>query len=446
MLAFINIIAGKMIPVICVIFTLSAGHTARTVIHAVSPVISVFTQPETKEDSISGAKKTTSGDSLATGIKRPAKDDTGIIKYKDRIKKSSGGRDKSIRISISDKGVKVGSEDGEEVFLHMDTERLTRDLEDVLNDDEINLILDGMIDLSSDSGSSDVEDRDFKVIRNDQFVRFGEDIHIGRNEMVRGDVVAIFGDIEVEGKVTGDVVSIIGDIDIGENAIVNGEVVSVFGTLDQDDNANVRGQTVVVGGTPGFIGLPFVARFGSGLFNAIVKIVSFIAGTLLILLIIYFLPDRMRKSSDYVFGSFFKSFGVGILAILFGGIVMAIIAVILSITIIGIPVAILIVLSYIALIIMGYFVSSLAVGRIVAAKFNIGVDSLFIKGFIGFFVLSVPALLSAVMFINPIFFASGLLKLLSVFINLVAGFAGTGALIVSKAGLLDLKNRPKLPE
>lgn len=449
MLAFFNIITAKIIPVICVVSALVAGQAARTVTHVVSPVVSVLAQSEKGNDpAASVAKTTASQDTLRpappkepSGIKEPE-----IRKYKDLAKKPSGVKDKNIRISISNKGVKVGSEDGEEVFLHMNTEELARNLEDALNSEELNLILEGAIGLASDSGSLDLDERHFRVIRSDQLVRFGEDIHIGRHEMVRGDVVAIFGDVKVEGKVTGDVVSILGDIEITAGAIVHGEVVTILGSLDQDENASVRGQTVVVGGAHNFVGAPFISRFGSGLFNAVARIVSFIVGTLVILLIIYFLPERMRKSSDFVFGSFMKSFGVGILSIVFGGVVMAIIAVILSITIIGIPVAILIILSYAALIIMGYFVSALALGRTVARKFNIGTDSLFMKGFIGFFLLSVPGLLSAVMFLNPVFFGAALLRGVGVLINVIAAFTGTGAFIVSKAGLINHRDRPNLPE
>jgi len=449
MLAFFNMVAAKIIPVICVLFALGAGQAVRTVSHAVSPVVSIFTQSEKGNDpAASGTETTAAQDTLrpATPKQPPGIEEPEIRKYKDLPKKPAGAKEKSIKISISDKGVKVGSEDGEEVFLHMNTEELAKGLEDALNSEELNLILDSAVDLASDSGSLDLDERHFRVIRSDQLVRFGEDIHIGRHEMVRGDVVAIFGDVTVEGKVTGDVVSILGDIEITAGAIVNGEVVTVLGSLEEDENANVRGQTVVVGGAHNFAGVPFISKLGSGLFNAVARIVSFIVGTLAILLIIYFLPERMRKSSDFVFGSFMKSLGVGVLSIVFGGVVMAIIAVILSITIIGIPVAILIILSYVALIIMGYFASSLALGCVVARRFNIGTDSLFMKGFIGFFLLSVPGLLSAVMFLNPVFFGAALLKGFGVLINIIAAFAGTGAFIVSKAGLHDHRERPKLPE
>ncbi len=48
MLAFFNMVAAKIIPVICVLFALGAGQAVRTVSHAVSPVVSIFAQSETR--------------------------------------------------------------------------------------------------------------------------------------------------------------------------------------------------------------------------------------------------------------------------------------------------------------------------------------------------------------------------------------------------------------
>lgn len=443
MLAFFNSIAGKIIPVACMVFMLGTGSTVKTVLKAVtSPLASVLVQAESKEDSLKSREAKT--DSLKSGEEKKEAEETSkpkIRKYKDKVREDSDK--KPMSITISDKGVRIGSKDGEEVYLNVDAEKIAEDISEALEGVDLEIgDLNGIIDLDK----LDIDDREFREVYNNQIFRFGKNIHIGKYELVRGDVVALFGNIEVDGKVTGDVVSILGDIEVGPTAIVNGEVISVLGTLSEDDDAQVRGQTVIVGGSPDIIGLPFHTSFGGGLFRLVGKIVSFIVGALLFLLIVYFLPDRMRKSSDFVFSTFFKSLGFGILMIVFGGIIVAIVAGILSITIIGIPVAILLALSFAALIMMGYFVSALALGRFIAGKLNMETDSLFIHGLLGLFLLAMLGLLASMMWFRPMFFAVGLLKLLSVFLNFLAVFTGTGAFILSKAGLLDSKIRPELPE
>lgn len=441
MLALVSTIAGKSIQVFCMVFLLSFSGATRTVLHAlVSPVTSLSSREEAEKDTLSDK------DDLKEEEKDPR---TEIKKYKSSSKKRFEKRPENLKISISDKGVRIGSEDGREVFLDIDKDGLSAGIEDALDGLKgVKIQLDDIGDISEyiDFDFLDIEDRDFKVVRNKDILRFGDDVHIGRNELVRGDVVVFFADIDIDGKVTGDVVNIFGDVHIGSSAIVNGEVVSVLGTLTEDSNAHIRGETVEVWGHSTPMTLPFFA-FGGGVFRVIGKFVSFIVGVLLLLLILYFLPDRMQKSSDYIFGSFFKSLGVGVLVIFIGGAVVGLLAVILSITIIGIPVAILLVLSLVALIMVGYFVSAFALGHVIVEKININGDSMFVKGIIGLFALTIFGLLSGMMWFAPYLIpARIILKSLSAFLNFLALFAGTGAFILSKGGMLMLNKRPSLPE
>ena len=177
------------------------------------------------------------------------------------------------------------------------------------------------------------------------------------------------------------------------------------------------------------------------------RIVIFLVCVLLLGIIIAFLPDRMKRSSEYVFGSFFKSIGVGVLVFLAGAIVVAIIAAILSITIIGIPVAILLVLSFAALLVIGYFVSALALGSLVRQKVNIENESLFVQGLIGLFLLALLGLISGLMYFNPFLGPARIfLRSLGGFINLLALLTGVGAFVLSKAGGKPVEVKPVLPE
>ncbi len=349
----------------------------------------------------------------------------------------------TVKISISDEGIKVGSKEGEErVILELEAQELGRALDDLEYDLEM------MKDLPESISVMLFEDDDraYVKVRGRDVVRFGEDIHIGEHELVQGDVVAIGGDIVIEGKVRGNVVNVFGDTELHGTAVINGDVVTVMGELNEYHNPRVRGETVSVAGGAPNIQLPFLNYDTGNLWGVVTRVVKFVIFTLLLLMIIYFLPDRTRISSDHVFGSFFKSLGVGVLVLLVGSVVVLILGVVLSITIIGIPVALLLVLSYGALLLLGYFVSALALGRILCKKFGPEGASSFLCGFMGLFLITLPGFIAAMMWVVP-FLApiQLLLKTIAVFVTFLTVTLGSGALIISKAGTLSLE-RPEVPE
>lgn len=349
----------------------------------------------------------------------------------------------SIKISISDKGIMVGAQDGEEkVILEFDPQEISRALDNLEYD----------LDLLEDLPESvavmlfEDDDRAYVKVRGSDVVRFGKVIHIGKHELVQGDVVCIAGDIIIEGKVRGNVVNVFGDTELHGTAVINGDVVTVMGGLSEYNNPRVRGETInVASGTPN-IHLPFLSYGTGNMWDVIIKVVKFIIFTLLLLMIIYFLPDRMKISSDHVFGSFFKSLGVGVLVLLVGSVVVVILAVVLSITIIGIPVALLLVLSYGALLLLGYFVSALALGRLICEKFGPKDASTFLCGFMGLFLITAPGFIAAMMWVVPFLVPIQLLlKTIAVFLAFLAATLGSGALIISKAGILPVEQRPVVP-
>jgi hypothetical protein len=60
---------------------------------------------------------------------------------------------------------------------------------------------------------------------------------------VEGDVVAIFGPVNVDGEVTGDVVAVMGPLTLGPHAFVHGDVQAVGGPLNRAPEARVSGDT-----------------------------------------------------------------------------------------------------------------------------------------------------------------------------------------------------------
>lgn len=353
---------------------------------------------------------------------------------KKRVEKEA----RSLKISITDKGLKVGSEEGGDVEFTVDLEGIDEVIDEKLRELEIP---DSIIAYMGDE-----DERRFVGIRGKDLVRFGEEVHIPYFELVRGNVVVIGGDLRIDGKVMGDVVNIFGRTTLSSSAIVNGEVVTVMGDLSRADDATIGGETILVGGDGfGPVAWPMMP-FGHGFIKVIGKIVSFIIGALLLLIVVYFLSDRMKRSSTLVFGSFLKSLGVGFLVVFVGTILAVVLAIILAITIVGIPVSILIILSIIALIVMGYFVSALALGQFLTSKFNLETDSPLLQGLIGLFALALLGLIASIMFFNPFLMpVRVLLRNLGNFVNFLAVITGVGAFVLSRAGSVSRETKPELP-
>lgn len=75
-------------------------------------------------------------------------------------------------------------------------------------------------------------------------VKIMGDIHIPEERVVTGDVVAILGDIKVDGRVGGDVVAIMGDIEL--NNEISGNLISIMGKVIEGPEAAVMGSRSIV--------------------------------------------------------------------------------------------------------------------------------------------------------------------------------------------------------
>lgn len=349
-------------------------------------------------------------------------------------------KEKPVRITITDEGIKIGSEGKDKVILEVDSEKLNK-----INREVLEKLAQLPESLKAVFGED--EDKRFFREKGGDIVQVGTKIVVEKDELVNGDVVSIFSNIVVEGKVMGDVAAIFGNVELGPSAIVNGEVVSILGSVSREDGAVVRGETAVIGGHYPHRGLVFpMGPFGEGIFGAGFKIVIFIISVLLILMVLYFISERMTKAAAYVDQSFLKSFGVGLLVLFAGTILVVVLSIILAITIVGIPVAVLLVLSFVALFALGYFVAALALGRFVGKKLNMESESVYLHGIIGLFLLSILGIVASFMIVNP--WMGPIRVILVVFatlIKFVAVVVGVGAFIVSRGGSRSHAPKAALP-
>ena len=216
-------------------------------------------------------------------------------------------------------------------------------------------------------------------------VQVGRDIVIPAETLTKGDVVAVFGDIEVLGEVHGDVVAVGGSISI--HGPVKGDVISVGGTVRLANNAVIEGEVTAIGGgvdqepssrvmggihSVNLGALVTKPRFLSGLsllrwrsprasFGYLLYVVGLYA---LALLVLALAPSHVANVAEAFDTQWRRALLLGLIAILLiGPIALAV-----AITIIGIPLVPVIVFAFVVAKILGYVAFVSYLGRRIAGS------------------------------------------------------------------------------
>jgi len=262
-------------------------------------------------------------------------------------------------------------------------------------------------------------------------VRLFADAQVPAGKTIPGDVVAVFGSVDVGGTVEGDVVAVFGSVRLRNGASVEGDAIAIGGVLDQPPDAHVGGQSVAIGlMSPGW-GVPTLAT----LLTVVLLgwLVTLILGWLLALLFAERMLQIGSTASRHSAGSFF----LGLLS----APLFVIALVLLFITVVGIPFALLLPFVYLLAIGAGQIAGSYVLGCRILRR-RPGEGGLMGPIMVGTFLVALCFGLGAG-FAVP----EGLPRTLSLFFTLlgvllVVGLSiiGTGALILSRAG-----SRPAQP-
>jgi hypothetical protein len=218
------------------------------------------------------------------------------------------------------------------------------------------------------------EDADDDMIsgKSGSTMRIGSDIHVGPDEVIKGDLSSVGGDIEIEGHVEGDVVAMGGDLTLRSSARVDGDVVCIGGSLNEEPGASVGGRRVTAMGVHDLRELRRERHhdFDGGRAGRIMSSII----TMLILLgltwaFVRFAPSKSQAAVDTLRRETALSFGIGALvwALILPSIVaLALVVALLCITIIGIPLALAALLGYVLflgmLFVWGYAVGAAVIG------------------------------------------------------------------------------------
>ena len=167
-------------------------------------------------------------------------------------------------------------------------------------------------------------------------VRIAGNIVVESGQVVHGDVVAIFGNVEVHGEVYGDVITVLGNTAISSSGKVWGDAVSAIGNLDTASGSSVAGNKVnIIGNSNGSFLLSNINFRSFVGFKPVWDSMKLITGILLAILIVALFPvpvERVKKSIQSSPGR------MALIGIMVWVVAVPLIALV-ALTIIGIPLA-----------------------------------------------------------------------------------------------------------
>jgi hypothetical protein len=268
--------------------------------------------------------------------------------------------------------------------------------------------------------------------------------------VINGDVVAIGGDANIDGRVSGDAVAIFGDLELGAGADVAGDAIVIGGALRRDAGATVGGEIHEIGlgdvnfggwwrwpfmggGMPG---PPFGPAFGS-VFALISTGTRLAIYAILACFVLLFSRGYVERVSARAASEPLKAGAVGFLIqLLFFPVLVASI-VVMVVTIIGIPLLVLVpfaLLAFALLCFVGFTAVTYDVGRLATTRFGGDGQNPYLVAAIGVAVLLSPVLLSRLIgFGGPLVWPiTGSLLLLGLLVEYAVWTVGLGAVALLK--------------
>jgi len=264
----------------------------------------------------------------------------------------------------------------------------------------------------------------------EDIVRIGNDVHVPEDQVVEGDVVAVMGDVRVDGYVEGDAVAIGGNLTVGPNGHIDGDGVAVGGTVEKEGGV-IRGETVSLGLGPGWCkGSGFLME---SFFSAARRLVLLVMWLVILILLGALLIAVVRRPVDIIKDRASKDAFVNGLIGLLVWVLLVPVMVLLVITVIGIPIAVLLPFVFAVMMLLGFVGVAAATGQ----KFVPATDGGLYKGMaVGVVVLYGLVIVGTLLKLGPgpMHLAGSILCFIGWAIVFVATTVGLGAVVTSRFG------------
>ena len=280
---------------------------------------------------------------------------------------------------------------------------------------------------------------------NEDLVVFGGSVAIEKDASVNGAVVLFGGSLTLNGNVSKDVVVLGGAVRLEANTHIQGNLVTFGAAVSRDPAARVDGDVMnnptrpaspAVPVLPGIPSLPQVVSTTANPFWSVISTLGqSIILALLAMLIALFLPMHMRRVADGVVAQPFMAFGMGLLSLvmfIIAIVALALFSILIITLIVTIPLIACLAIVFSAACVMGWLALGLEIGLRISEMFKREIPLPLAAG-LGVFCLNLVA--QGVGFIPCI---GGLLAGL-------IGFAGLGAVVMTRFGMRVLQPIPIKP-
>jgi hypothetical protein len=267
-------------------------------------------------------------------------------------------------------------------------------------------------------------------------IKIWDDIEINEDEEIHGDVVTVFGDAMISGRVDGSVIVVLGDLELSETAEVTGEIITVLGQLDRNEDAIVQGSEFVLD--------PYVTRefgglrelFAGGWLAFLAKQLIFLMVAFLVLILLVVFPqERLVNVEESLSQNPVTCLAYGILVALLGHIGLTLLFGVLILTVIGIPVALLLLLGMIFIGLLAVATIALQVGRWIGRVLNLPWTQNWLLALLGLlFLHSLTFIGSLIGFWHLMAPLALIFGILGIAIKVLVYCFGIGALVVSRLG------------
>ena len=289
------------------------------------------------------------------------------------------------------------------------------------------------------------------VRRGGDIVRIGGPVTVGQDERVEGDVVAIFGPVNVDGEVTGDVVAVMGPLTLGPHAIVHGDVQAVGGPLNRAPEAQVSGDTneVAIGSNVArrWSMANFFGSFGDRVGSFAVTTARMLLFILLGLIAVALLRQPVERIAAKAAADPIRSTLVGLLAeILFVPVLLVTIFA-LVVSIVGIPLLVLVPFAVVLLglvMLVGFTGAAYQAGSIVLHRFGRDDQNPYLAVAAGTVVIAAVTLFAKLVSMVGGFFVGMPFTFVGYVIEYLAWTMGFGAAILAWFNLRNKSTSPPI--
>jgi hypothetical protein len=285
-------------------------------------------------------------------------------------------------------------------------------------------------------------DRDARPRVVGERIRIFGNVDVARDEWVDGQVVAVFGSIRVDGRVSDQVVAVFGSIELGPEARVDGDVVAVGGHVTRASGARINGRITDVdflARDRGYRGwwAP-VALFGwyggaARLFGTLFRL--FVLG-LLGSIVVLVVRHPVERIGERVGREPVKMAVIGLLAQLLFGPALILSVTILALSIIGIPLLVFIPFLMVAMLFVllgGFTGAAYRLGGWMAQRAGLDADQPYLRIWLGVLLVLSPLLVARLFGIvgGPFHLVAFMIAALALLIEYLVWTTGFGAALTT---------------